>query len=240
MVYRIAIGDDEPGVLEELNGVVSRCLEAEGLQSGTDYAVDCYSSASPLLARLEANGDDYQLILLDVEFGEKNGLQVAAALRKSSSQFSLIYITRHRDYVFDSFDTHPLHYLLKPADEDKLAELIREDCRRRYQDARLYLKAGSRHLSLAYQDIYAVEAALHRVFLHMKDGKEERAGSLTQLAASLPAWCFCRCHNSFFINLVHVSELVRYEARLDNGVVIPVSKRFYKSAVEQYIAFLKN
>lgn len=239
-MYRVAIGDDEPMVLEELNGMVSRCLEAEGLRAGVDYAVDCYSSASPLLAALEADGDHYQLVLLDIEFGGENGLQVAAALRKSSAQFSLIYITSHRDYVFASFDTRPLHYLLKPVDEGKLTELIREDYRRRYQDARLYLKAGSKHLSLAYGDIYAAEAALHRVFLHLKDSKEEWNGPLTELAPKLPPWRFCRCHNSFLINLTHVTELVRYEARLDNGEIIPVSKRFYKSAVEQYIAFLKN
>lgn len=213
-LYRIAIGDDDPGVLEELSGIASRCLEAQGLQPGTDYAVDRYSSAPPLLARLKAEGDDYQLILLDVEFGGDNGLQVATALRQSGARFSLIYVTRYRDYVFDSFDTRPLHYLLKPVDADKLAELIREDYRRRYQDARLYLKTGSKHLSLAYQDIYAVEAALHRLVLHLKDGREEWNGSLTELAPRLPAWRFCRCHNSFLINLAHVTELVRYEARL--------------------------
>lgn len=238
-MYRVAIGDDDPNALEELNGIVSRCLEAKGLQSGTDYSVDCYSSAAPLLAR-EADGDDYQLILLDIKFGEENGIRVAAALRKRDAQFSLIYVTRYRDYVFDSFDTRPLHYLLKPVDSDKLAELIWEDYRRRYQDARLYLKAGGRHASLAYGDIYAVEAALHRVTFHLKNDREEWNGSLTELAPKLPAWCFCRCHNSFFINLIHVTELVRYEARLDNGAVIPVSKRFYKSAMEQYVAFLKN
>lgn len=239
-MYRVAIGDDDPEVLDELGGIVSRCLEAMGLRSGTGYAVDRYPSAPPLLARLKAEGDSCQLVLLDVEFGGDNGLQVAAALRESDAQFSLIYVTRYRDYVFDSFDTRPLHYLLKPVDAGKLAELIREDYRRRYQDARLYLKAGSKHLSLAYRDICAVEAALHRVFFHLRDGKEEWNGSLTELASRLPAWCFCRCHNSFLINLAHVTELVRYEARLDNGAVVPVSKRFYKSAVEQYIAFLKN
>lgn len=71
----------------------------------------------------------------------------------------------------------------------------------------------------------------------LKAGEE---GSLTELASKLPARHFCRRHNSFLINLAHVAELVRYEARLDNGAVIPVSKRLYKSAVEQYIAFLKN
>ena len=37
-----------------------------------------------------------------------------------------------------------------------------------------------------------------------------------------------------------MTEMVRYEARLENGEIIPVSKRLYKSAIEQFIAFLKN
>ncbi len=77
-----------------------------------------------------------------------------------------------------------------------------------------------------------MEAALHRVFLHLKDGKEGWNGSLTELASKLPAWHFCRRHNSFLINLAHVAELVRYEARLGNGVVIPVSKRRRQDGVE--------
>lgn len=213
-MYRVAVVDDDPGAQEALSGIVSRCLEGEGLRGGMDYAVDRHSSSAPLLARLKGKEDYYQLILLDVELGEENGIQVAAALRELDPRFSLIYITSHRDYVFDSLDTRPRHYLLKPVDEAKLAELVREDHRHRYQDGRLYLKAGGKHTSVAYGDIYAVEAALHRVFLHLKGEKEEWSGSLT--------------------------ELVRYEARLDNGEVIPVSKRLYKSAVEQYIAFLKN
>jgi len=239
-MYRIAIGDDDVIFLKETALLVSRCLEAEGLKRGADFEIDCYSDAPHLLAALEGKKDCCQLLLLDVEFGRDNGLTVAASLREKKAEFSLIYITSHRDYVFDSFDTRPLHYLLKPVDGEKLSALIREDCRRRYLDARLYLKVGGKHISLAYQDLYAVESAQHRVFFHLKDGVEEWNGSLRTLAPELPGWCFCRCHNSYFVNLTHVTELVRYEARLTNGETIPVSKQFYKSAIEQYIGFLKN
>lgn len=239
-MYRIAIGDDDPIFLKEAETLVSRCLEEEGVRRGEGYKIDCYSDAPSLLAALVQKTDCCQLLLLDVQFGSDNGLDLAAALRKSQASFSLIYITSHRDYVFDSFDTHPLHYLLKPLDGEKLAALIREDYHRRYQDARLYLKAGGRHIALAYQDIYAVEAAQHRVFLHLRDSSVEWSGSLAALAPELPGWCFCRCHNSYLVNLAHVTELVRYRAQIENGEVIPVSKRLYKDAIAQYIAFLKN
>ncbi len=239
-MYRIAIGDDDPVFLEEMESLVSSCMDGEGLTREKDYVIDCYSTAPSLQEALSVDGDRCQLCLLDVEFGGDNGLQLAASLREQTADFSLIYITSHRDYVFQSFDTRPLHYLLKPVDKEKLAELIREDYRRRYLDAKLYLKTGGRHMAVAYQDIYAVEAAQHRVFLHLREGTVEWGGSLSALAPELPGPCFCRCHNSYFVNFNHMTEMVRYEARLENGEVIPVSKRFYKSAIEQFIAFLKN
>ncbi|NBJ88256.1 LytR/AlgR family response regulator transcription factor [Acutalibacter sp. 1XD8-36] len=238
-MYRIIIGDDDTVFLEEAAGIVSECLTAEGLVQGVDFNIDCYSKAEPLIDALE-RGKEGCLLLLDVEFGDVNGLSAAASLREKELEFRLIYITSYRDYVFDSFDTQPLHYLLKPVNKEKLAGLIRDDLRRQYLDARIYLKAGSKHLSIAYSDIYAVEAAQHRIIFHLKNGVEEWSGTLRELAQTLPGWCFCRCHNSYIVNFSHVTELVRYQAKLDNDIIIPISKRFYKPAIEQYMEFLKN
>ncbi len=239
-MYFVAIGDDDRMFLEEAEGIVSECLAADGLVRGMDFEIECYSEADKLAAALENGKNRCQLLLLDVEFGGVSGLNVAASLRETDAVFRLIYITSYRDYVFESFDTQPLHYLLKPVDKDKLAALIREDYRRRYMDARVHLMAGSRHISIEYRDIYAVEAAQHRVIFHLRNSMEEWSGTLRTLAQDLPGWCFCRCHNSYIINFSHVTELVRYQAKMDNGTVVPISKRFYKPAIEQYMEFLKN
>jgi len=238
-VYRIAIGDDDPIFLRELEGTVRSCLVSDGLKPWEDFGIASFQHPDALLDALLKNGEGAQLVLLDVEFGTANGLEIAARLRERGGGFSLIYITTHEDYVFDSFDTRPLHYLLKPLRKEKLAALLREDYRRQFDGGRLYLKSGGRHLALPYRDIYSAEAAQHRVFLHTAQGLVEWSGALSSLAPQLPRWCFCQCHFSYFVNLSHVAELVRYEAKLDNGDSIPVSKRFYKSVFDQYLSFLK-
>ena len=237
-MYRVVIGDDDKLFLTEAEGIVLECLEADGLARGVDFEIECCSEADLLMAALDE--ERCQLLLLDVEFGGTNGLEMAASLREKGAAFRLIYITSYRDYVFESFDTQPLHYLLKPVNRKKLTELIRDDYRRRYLDERVYLRAGSKHISLAYHDIYAVEAAQHKVIFHLRDSTEEWSSTLRTLAQNLPGWCFCRCHNSYLLNLSHVTELVRYQALLDNGMTVPISKRFYRSSIEQYMEFLKN
>lgn len=239
-MYRIAIGDDDPIFLQETGSFVAQSMDADGLERGVDYDITFYSAAPPLLDALRQDRERYQLLILDVEFGADNGIRTASALRDIQAEFGLIYVTSHREYVFQSFDTRPLHYLLKPVDKKKLVSLIWEDYQRRYLDAQLYLKKGGKHLALSFSSIYAVEASSHRVLLYLREYTEEWSSSFRALTPKLPGWCFCQCHNSYFINLTHVTELARYEARLDNGQVIPISKRFYKSVIQQYITFLEH
>ncbi len=238
-MYRIIIGDDDTLFLRELEGIAESCLVSDGLTRGEDFEIVCFQCPQALMDALTGR-ESAQLLLLDIEFGEMNGLEIAARLRERGGEFSLIYITTHEEYVFDSFDTRPLHYLLKPPRREKLCALLREDFRRQFHDDRLYLKSGGKHLSLPYRDIYAVEASQHRVLLYTRQSVAEWSGALSALSPRLPRWCFCQCHFSYFVNLSHVAEFVRYEARLDNGTVIPVSKRFYRPAFEQYLSFLKQ
>lgn len=239
-MYRVVIGDDDGVFLRELEETVLACLRADGLERGEDFEVVSFQSPEALMDALGKPGEGVSLLLLDIEFGAESGLELAARLRERDGDFSLVYITAHEDYVFDSFDTRPLHYLLKPPRREKLAALLREDYRRRVRDGRLYVKSGGRHLSVPFRDIYAVEATQHKVLLHTGEGPVDCAGPMSALTPQLPGWCFCQCHFSYFINLSHVTALVRYEATLDNGAVIPVSRRFYRSVFEQYLSFLKK
>ncbi len=239
-MYRIVIGDDDPVCLKELEDTVKSCLLADGLEWYEDFEIVSFQQPDALMDEVLTKGKSVQLLLLDIEFGSANGLELAARLRERDEKFSLIYITSHEDYVFDSFDTRPLQYLLKPPRKEKLAALLREDYRRQCEEDRLYLKSGGKHLALPYRDIYAVESSQHRVRLHTGSGIVECPGPMYALAAQLPRWCFCQCHFSYFVNVTHIVQLVRFEITLDNGEKIPVSKRFFKSAFEQYLAFLKQ
>lgn len=239
-MYRIAIGDDDPVFLKELEECVCTCLVSDGLERDEDFQLTAFRRPEALLEALLTEGKSVQLLLLDIEFGTANGLELAARLRERDGGFSLIYITTHDDYVFDSFDTRPLHYLLKPLQTEKLAALLREDYRRQTQDDRLNIKSGGRYLSLPFGEIYAVESCQHSVLLHTPRGVVKCPGPLSALAPKLPRWRFCQCHFSFFVNVAHIVQLTRAEVMLDNGERIPVSRRFYRSAFDQYLSFLQR
>ena len=142
-MYRVAICDDEPHAAEQNEAMLCQILEDRGLKRDIDYSVHCFSSPVPLLAQMENQPSAFHLLLLDIKLENDNGLSLAAHLREIDADCSIIYITAYRDYVFDCFDTRPLHYLLKPVDQERLARVIGRDLEENYHPEQIKLMAGT-------------------------------------------------------------------------------------------------
>ena len=57
------------------------------------------------------------ILFLDIELGDMNGIELAKALRAKYPALIIVYITNYPNYVFSSFETEPLNFLTKPIDK---------------------------------------------------------------------------------------------------------------------------
>lgn len=130
-MYRIAVCEDDPRTAEQNKAAACRTLDQRGRVRGRDYDVDVFHAAAPLMERLNADANAYQLLLLDIQLEGDNGVDLARFLRERRVNASIIYITDHPGFALDSFPTYPLEYLLKPVDEARLAAALDWDWRQR-------------------------------------------------------------------------------------------------------------
>lgn len=158
-VYRIAICDDEPLLAQRNEALTREILTEDGLVEGRDFALEVYTAPQALLERLRQEPDACQLVLLDVQIQEMNGLDVGRALLQYGAGCRLVYITAFRDYVFDSFETHPLQYLLKPVEKEKLAEVLRYDFQHNYRPGKVFLPAADKGMPVVLAELYYMESA---------------------------------------------------------------------------------
>jgi two-component system response regulator MprA len=110
---RILVVDDDAAVRESLG----RALRLEG------YEVELASDGAEALERLEANGDDPDLVVLDVLMPNVDGLEVCRTLRRTGSRLPVLMLTA-RDEVSDrvaGLDAGADDYVVKPF---ALAELL--------------------------------------------------------------------------------------------------------------------
>lgn len=238
-MYRIAICDDDEQFLHHLNRKTEEIMTENGLTRGRDFEIDVFSGAASMQRRMPGDINCWNILLLDIELSDENGIELARTLRKQQVTCSIVYITAYRDYVFDCFDTQPLWYLLKPVDFKKLETILMADYLRNYAGTRLSLKIEGRQVFIPFPDIYALESTQHRTRIWLGDSFRDWNGALSALKPQLPAFGFCQSHNSYIINLSHVREIQRMDVLMDNGRTFPISRRCYDQFFEKYFAFLK-
>lgn len=241
-MYRVAICDDELQVIEQNETMICHILEARNLRRDIDYSIHCFSSSASLLAQMKKHPFAFHLLLLDIELENENenGLSLAANLREIGSDCSIVYITAHRDYVFDCFDTRPLHYLLKPVDQEKLASVIDRDLRDNYHPEQIDFLLDGCWRTVDARDILYAEATSHKSAVHLQGGEVLYINqNFSELLPRLNGQRFCRSHFSILVNLEHIYRLNGSTLILDNGRELPVSRSRQKELKKQYIAFIK-
>ena len=89
-MYRIAVCEDDPRTAEQNQDAACRVLEGKGRVQGQDYDFDVFHTAPPLMERLSDAPDAYQLLLLDIQLGWDNGVELARFLRENRANAASI------------------------------------------------------------------------------------------------------------------------------------------------------
>ena len=118
------------------------------------YAVDWARSAEE--GRELALGTEYDVILLDLELPDRDGLDVVRALRREGKKTPVLIMTGHGEdeTVVRGLDAGADDYLLKPVSNDVLKARIRAAVRRGGAGAPDHLALGDLHLDRLNRHVY--------------------------------------------------------------------------------------
>ena len=119
MEYKIAICDDSDVDREYVTNMVKRWAESLGYL----VQLDTFSTAEGFLFHYEEE-KDYDILLLDIEMGDMDGVTMAKHLRKENDTVQIIFITGYSDYISEGYEVAALHYLMKPVKEEKLCSVL--------------------------------------------------------------------------------------------------------------------
>lgn len=199
---RIGICDDEAKLRHALLKVAARELELLGI----DFEIREYSSGEELLR--ESPPEEPDILFLDIEMDKMNGMEAAKELRRRHKNTVLIFVTAYPDFVFQGYEVHALHYILKPYEEEKIRKVLRmaleelDSLKEQYYVARQ--KSGVMKLPLSKVHYFKSDRKKVRAVM---DGKaEEFYGSLSEMDTELPSY-FIRCHNRYLVNLNYVTRV---------------------------------
>lgn len=226
----LGICDDEPKMRKTLKATLETKLQLLGEQ----YQILEYDSGETLLAGCRTDGLD--ILFLDIEMNGVNGMETARALRRMEADTILIFVTAYPDYVFQGYEVHAFHYILKPYKEQKILEVLEQALSQiKNMEEQFYtVEQKSGILRVPLKSIIAFCSDRRKISILTEDEKLEFYGKLNDVEAGLPDY-FIRIHNRYLANLNYITALDP-DGCICKGRLLPVS-RTYRRQLE--IAFAR-
>lgn len=227
MKYSYLIVDDEP-LARKL--IASHAAKIDGLEC----VAQC---ANALEAANLLQSKKVDLIFLDIQMPEVNGLQLASSLHDRPS---IILTTAFRDFAPEAFDLEVVDYLLKPVSFDRFLKAVNRffdqatSSQPRMQDGMpsfLYLRSDRKEHKVFIHEITIVESLDDYVKVHRKDNVLITRENISSLENKLPPGTFVRIHRSFIINTAFVKTITG-EGVSVNGRELPFGRAFKKAALK--------
>lgn len=231
-MVHILICDDDIAFAQAM---VKRIL-ALPVYSSKSMTVHCLTDLNAMNTGAIANSD---ILFLDIDLGDKNGIDLARGMRKRNPEAVLIFVTNFSEYAPEGYEVDAFRYLAK-SDIDKKLPIYFSDalalCRTRQRKVEIYCEGES--IPVPVQALAYVESKGHEQCLHMIGRpREELYTRLTmkQLEALLFPQGFLRIHKQYLVNMAYLRSLQSTNAVLSVGKSLPVGARSYRDIKQKYV-----
>lgn len=238
-MYKIAICDDDNTQVSILEQQVSSILDSMNVQ----YEIDAYFQGNRLVKSMESHHETYQLIFLDIEMEDLNGIDTARLLRSIDSNFILIYVTSYEQYALESFEVLPFRYLIKPVSDMKLQKVIDDilvelSTKQKY----LFYKNGVEHFQVKLEDILFLYSELGRkIHVELVNGSHVSFyGKVSVIEEQLPGAYFVRVNSGTIVNMNYIHLFSKDEIILTSGEHISISRSRKQSVNSIYNKFIER
>lgn len=124
-MLRVAICDDDL----KFTGEIETLVFQESRKLGIRVETEVFSDGKTLLNSIQ-NGEHYQLIFIDIEMEQVDGITAARCIREIDRTVLLIYVSGYDNYLKELFEVEPFRFLSKPLDHVQFARYFKESYKR--------------------------------------------------------------------------------------------------------------
>lgn len=172
--------------------------------------------------------DYFDLLFLDIDMPDINGIAFAKELRKANNNVCIVYVSGREDMVFDTFDVNPFSFIRKSSFFNEISDVVSRylNYHGNEQFRRLTIETAEDILTLDISNITYIEGAGKYQELHLINAdKPIRAKcTLNTFESQLIEHGFLRSHRAYIVNCQYVRRIESNMIILTTGEKIPLSK----------------
>lgn len=218
--------DDEPLSVELLSDYIQKCsfLELE------------YATTDPLAALSFVSRSKVDLIFLDVQMKELNGLQFIKLLNGKSL---VILITAYPDYALQGYEMNVVDYLLKPILFERflqaaqktiplIASLVNAkntDAINENKEEAIFVRSNYKIIKVWIKDILFIEGRKEYVAIHTDQAKILSLQTMIKIEKMLSDHQFIRVHRSYIIAMNKI-DTIEHNCIFIHNKTIPIGETY--------------
>lgn len=168
-----------------------------------------FQNAVEAISVFNEQGEDVDLIFLDIEMPEMDGIDFLNTLKNLPQ---VIIVSSKEKYAIEAFDYDVTDYLLKPITYGRFYKAVLKaknihDSRNYEEVDEIFIKKNSALVRLKYDDILWVEALENYVIVNSFSSKFTIHFTMKSIESQLPLSKFKRVHRSYIINVRKIDKI---------------------------------
>jgi DNA-binding LytR/AlgR family response regulator len=237
---RIVICDDDTGSIHELRNRIKEFAR----KRETDLNIVEYSNGKTLLFDYMGNKLQFNVLYLDADMPNMNGIEVANELRKIGCTSEIVFYTSSKPEVFSAFDVDAFHYVLKGETSiEKQRAVFQRALEKSHEkgDETITFQHMGEHKTIKKKDIKYFTVDLRLITVHYEGNKTfEFYSSMSKVADALQSKGFVRVGKGAIVNMAYVDNRSKAELLMKDGKAFIVGRAYRKLVDKELAYYLKE
>lgn len=230
IVLKISVIDDEIQEARKIRDMLASSLDRQNELPEISVFLDARTFLNTF-----AQGR-YDIIFLDIQMPEMDGMTCAQEIRRRDSSVILIFFTSMIQYAVQGYRVEATDYLVKPVEPALLKHSLHRALKHLNKHQKLAIRSGDSLYSLNTDDLLYVEAVNHRTILHTTEESIHSAQTMAAIETQLQGCGFFRCHQGFLVNMKRIQRIER-NSLLISDKTIPISKYRHREFMRELTAY---
>lgn len=144
-----------------------------------DYAKKCqikikievFLDGLELLESIKNQKELYDIIFLDIEMKDLNGIEVAKKIRSFDERCLIIYVTSYQSYAIEAYEVQPFRFIVKPINESILYKYWEAALDKVLSDNSTFQFKYKREIyKIRLSDIMYFQSKMRVIYVYMNNG----------------------------------------------------------------------
>ena len=234
-MLHILICDDDSNFAELLSKKIATLPD----YSPRAMHIRCLSKTDEILREDFSSCD---ILFLDIDMGEVNGIDLARKMRRTRPDIVLLFVTNFLEFAPEGYEVNAFRYLAKAKLAHRLPQYFADALAISHErQSEVDIVCIGEPVSIAVQSIVYIESVGHEQCIHLCNASKEpllTRMTMAELEKVLSPHGFLRIHRSFLVNMAYLRQLRSTGAELTIGETLPVGARSYRETKGKFVSWM--